>query len=283
MYPLWALTPGFVVYLIFFIAPFLMAFYYSFTNWDFYEAKFIGLDNYRLIFEDADILGALKNTVLFTVVTSFFKMAFGLAIAIFVNQKLRTSYYFRTVLFLPAILNTIAVGIFFTAILHPTKGMLNQFFGLFGLNFLQQYWLTDVHIAMYSISAIEIWKWTGYNMIILLAGLQAISKDYYESAEIDGASAWSRFYHITLPLLVPTLNVALVGNLIGGLKVFDIVAATTGGGPGRATEVLNSVIFESFGENYQGLSSAGNVVLCLLVAVVSTLAYLLIRRKEVEQ
>ncbi len=283
MYPLWALTPGFVVYLIFFIAPFLMAFYYSFTNWDFYEAKFIGLDNYRLIFEDADILGALKNTVLFTFVTSFFKMAFGLAIAVFVNQKLKTSYYFRTVLFLPAILNTIAVGIFFTAILHPTKGMLNQFFGLLGLDFLQQYWLTDVHIAMYSISAIEIWKWTGFNMIILLGGLQAISKDYYESAEIDGASAWSRFYHITLPLLVPTLNVALVSNLIGGLKVFDIVAATTGGGPSRATEVLNSVIFESFGENYQGLSSAGNVVLCLLVAVVSTLAYLLIRRKEVEQ
>lgn len=261
----------------------MMAFYYSFTNWDFYRAKFIGLDNYKLIFTDSDMTHALNNTLLFTGVTTALKIALGTAIAIFVNQKLRMSRYFRTVMFLPAVLNTIAVGIFFTAILHPTKGMLNQLLGMLHLDFLQQYWLTNPRIAMYSISAIEVWQWAGYNMIIILAGLQSVSSDYYEAADIDGATGWSKFRHITLPLIIPTLNVAMVSNLIGGLKVFSIVAVTTGGGPGRATEVLNTVIFESFGANLQGFSSAGNVVLCILVTVVSLGTYLFIRRKEVEQ
>jgi len=283
MYPLWGMIPGLLIFLIFFMAPFLMTFYYSFTNWDFYTYKFIGLYNYIEIIKDDTMSIALKNTLIFTFFTSFFKVTLGMIIAIFVNRQLKTSNYFRAVFYLPAILNTVAIGILFTAILHPENGILNRALGSLHLDFLQFYWLTNVKMAIYSIGGIEIWKWTGYNMIILLAGLQSVSKDYYEAAEIDGASGIRKFWHITFPLILPAFNVTMVGNIIGGLKVFDLVSSTTGGGPGRATEVLNTAIFESFGNGLQGMASAGNVVLSLFVAIISVMTYLVIRRKEVEQ
>lgn len=283
MYPIWGMFPGFIVYALFFVLPFLMALYYSFTAWNFYTARFVGFENYIDFFRDPLLSIALKNTVIFTVVTAVFKVGFGMLLALFVNQKLKSTHFVRTVFFLPSVLNTIAIGILFSALLHPTNGLINLFFGWFQLDFLQLKWLTDKHLAIYAISAIEVWKWSGYNMIIILAGLQSVGKEYYESAAIDGANAWRRFWKITFPLILPAFNVALVGNLIGGLKVFDLVAATTGGGPGRATEVLNTVIFQSFGRNLQGLASAGNVVLCLFVVFVTLITYLLIRRKEVEQ
>ncbi|WP_204787563.1 carbohydrate ABC transporter permease [Paenibacillus oryzisoli] len=282
MYPLWGLAPGFIVYFIFFLVPFITTFYYSFTSWDFYTAKFIGLSNYQDIVIDPLMKIALKNTIIFTFVTGITKVGLGMGLALFVNQKLKTSNFIRTVFFLPAVLNTIAVGILFTAILHPTNGLLNQTLGILHMEVFQLSWLTDVKLAIFSIAGIETWKWAGYNMVIILSGLQSISKEYYESAEIDGASGVKRFWHITFPLIMPAFNVALVGNIIGGLRVFDLVAATTGGGPGRATEVLNTAIFENFGNNLQGLASAGNVVLTLFVAVTSIITYAFIRRREVE-
>ncbi|WP_200962439.1 carbohydrate ABC transporter permease [Paenibacillus sp. Soil750] len=282
MYPLWGLAPGFIVYFVFFLIPFITTFYYSFTSWDFYTAKFIGLSNYQDIVIDPLMKIALKNTLIFTFVTGIAKVALGMGLALFVNQKLKSSNFIRTVFFLPAVLNTIAVGILFTAILHPTNGLLNQTLGNLHLNVFQLNWLTDIKLAIFSIAGIETWKWAGYNMVIILSGLQSISKEYYESAEIDGASGSKRFWHITFPLIMPAFNVALVGNIIGGLRVFDLVAATTGGGPGRATEVLNTAIFENFGNNLQGLASAGNVVLTIFVAVTSIITYVFIRRREVE-
>ena len=180
----------------------------------------------------------------------------------------------RTVYFLPAILNNVAVGLLFSAILHPQTGILNKSLRFFNLDFLTQNWLTDLNLAIFSVSGIEVWKWTGFTMAILLAGLQTVPHEFYEAAEIDGANQFQKFKYVTFPLIMPAFNNALILNLIGGLKVFDIILATTGGGPGVATEVLNTMIYRTFGNGRYGEASAGSKLLGIMVSIVTISIYL---------
>lgn len=281
-YSLLLLFPGTLIYVMLFILPVLIGLYYSFTNWDFFTARFTGFDNYISILTDSDMNISIKNTIIFAVVTTLLKVVLGMLLAVFLNRELKTKNFLRTVFYLPAVINTVAIGILFSAVLHPTDGILNKFLNALGLGILAQEWLTNIHIAIYSIAAIEVWKWTGFTMIIILAGLQTVSGEYYEAADIDGASAWKKFRHITFPLIIPAFNNALVGSIIGGLKVFDIVMVTTNGGPGSATSVLNTLIFKSYGGNYQGEASAGSMILAILVALVAISTYIFIRKREVE-
>lgn len=281
-YPLYFLVPGILVFVIFFIIPFLIAFGYSFTNWNFRKADFIGLTNYINILKDPNMNIAFVNTFLFTIITTVLKMVLGLILAVFLNRKFMLTNYLRTVFYLPAVISTVAVGIAFTALMHPSKGLINIVLNSIGLEALAQNWLTDPNIAIYSVCMIEIWKWTGYTMMILLAGMQSVSQDYYEAAEIDGATGWQKFRYVTFPLIRPSFNNCLILNIIGGLKVFDIVLATTGGGPGISTQVFNSVIYRSFSYNMQGEASAGTVILASIVLVITLFTYRIITKKEAE-
>lgn len=229
-YPALFMAPGVLIYGVFFILPVLIGVWYSFTNWNFTRADFVGLMNYKNIISDPSIKRALLNTIIFTVVTTVGKVGLGLALAVFLNRKLHLRNYLRGISFFPAIISTVAVGIVFTAILHP-YGLLNQFFRALGLDFLAKNWLTDTKLALLSVCGVEIWKWSGFNMVIILAGLQAVPPEYQEAATIDGANAWQRFWRVTFPLILPAFNNAFVNSLIGGLKVFDIIVATTNGGP----------------------------------------------------
>lgn len=231
-YPALFMAPGVLIYGVFFILPVLIGVWYSFTNWNFTRADFVGLMNYKNIISDPSIKRALLNTIIFTVVTTVGKVGLGLALAVFLNRKLHLRNYLRGISFFPAIISTVAVGIVFTAILHP-YGLLNQFFRALGLDFMAKNWLTDTKLALLSVCGVEIWKWSGFNMVIILAGLQAVPPEYQEAATIDGANAWQRFWRVTFPLILPAFNNAFVNSLIGGLKVFDIIVATTNGGPGR--------------------------------------------------
>lgn len=281
-YPYYFIIPGVTVFFLFFILPFFIGIRYSFTNWDFQKADFVGLENYINILKKENMNIAFKNTFLFTIVTTLGKVLFGMILAVFLNRSMRTTRYLRTVFYLPAVINSIAVGIVFTSILHPSKGILNNFLGTIGLSSLQLKWLTDPDIAMLSICIIEIWKWSGYTMMILLAGMQNISKDYYEAARVDGATPWDRFRCITLPLLMPSINNVTVLSIIGGLKVFDIVVSTTGGGPGYATQVFNTVIYRSYSYQMYGEATAGTTMLAAIILIITLFAYNTIARKEVE-
>ena len=230
-YPVYFALPGIILFITFFIVPFLVGFRYSFTNWNFRRADFIGLENYISILKNPNMSIAFKNTFLFTIVTTAGKVCLGMLLAVLLNRKLRTTNYLRTVFYLPAVVNSIAIGIVFTSLMHPSKGLINTVIRGLGMTGFQPKWLTDTRIAMLSICAIEIWKWSGYTMMILLAGMQNISRDYYEAAIMDGATKWQQFRNITLPLLMASVNNVVVLSIIGGLKVFDIVVATTGGGP----------------------------------------------------
>ena len=276
------MIPGVGMYLLFFILPVLIGVYYSFTNWNFTRAEFVGLRNYINILSDPGTKGALINTIVFTVVTTVGKVGIGLGLAVFLNREMKAKNYLRSVAFFPAIISTVAVGIAFTAIMHPTNGILNQFLRAVHLDMLAQNWLTNPKIALFSVCAIEIWKWSGFNMVILLAGLQAVSPEYLEAATVDGANGWQKFWRVVFPLILPAFNNAFVNSLIGGLKVFDIIVATTNGGPGVATQVMNTVIYRSFAFNFQGEANAGYVLLSIMVAVFAVSSYVIIRRKEVD-
>jgi raffinose/stachyose/melibiose transport system permease protein len=165
----------------------------------------------------------------------------------------------------PVVLPFIVVGLIFRSILNPATGLLNTFLRAIGLDVIAMQWLVDPHIALYSVIVVDTWKGVGYIMVILLAGLQTIPKDYYEAAEIDGANAWARFWYVTVPLLMPAIVIVTVLNVLYGLRIFDIVYAMTNGGPGYATEVLQTGIFKAFSQGQYGLGTALNSILFIIL------------------
>lgn len=268
-YPLLFTLPALALYLVFTIGPAVVGIAYSFTDWNVYrsEISFIGLDNFRKIFSpDEFYLFFLKNTLIFTAVTIVLKTVIALALALLLNGTVkRMVNFYRIMIFLPAILPTLIVALVFKSILHPSSGMLNTMLRSVGLDGLAMRWLVDPSIALYSVIGVDTWKGVGYVMVILLAGLQSIPRDYYEAAELDGANAWQRLRFVTIPMLMPALAVVTVLNMLYGLRVFDIVYALTNGGPGYATEVMYTVIFKAFSQGQYGLGTALSTVLLIIL------------------
>lgn len=285
VYPFYFAAGALVLYLLFFVLPGLMGFYYAFTDWNSYssDVNFVGLANFQLIFSsDQGYLHYIWNTIVFTVVTIIVKTVISLGLAVLLTQGVkRMAYLHRVAIYLPAVLPMLAVALVFRSILNPATGLLNTLLNSIGLGFLAQKWLVDVSWAMPSVIAVDTWKGVGFLMVILIAGIQAIPKEYYEVAAIDGANGWQAFRHITLPLLTPVLAVTTVLNLLYGLKVFDIIFVLTNGGPGRATDTVYTVIFDEFSKGRYGVATA---LSSLLFLVMIGLAYFVIRamRQEVE-
>jgi raffinose/stachyose/melibiose transport system permease protein len=285
VYPFYFVAGALILYLLFFVLPSLMGFFYAFTDWNSYssDVNFVGLQNFGLIFSsDQGYLHYISNTVIFTVVTIVLKTVIALGLAVLLTQGLkRMAYLHRVVMYLPAVLPMLAVSLIFKSILNPADGLLNTSLRAVGLGFLAQKWLVDVSWALPSVIGVDTWKGIGYIMVILIAGIQAIPRDYYEAAAIDGSSGWKSFRHITIPLLMPVLAVTTVLNLLYGLKVFDIIFVLTNGGPGRATDTVYTVIFDEFSKGRYGVATS---LSSLLFLVMIGLGYFVIRimHREVE-
>ncbi len=284
LYSYYLIWPALLIYSVFFVVPAIIGLFYSFTDWrlDRVGLNFIGWDNFERIFTDKTLLLAIKNTLIFAVVTVIGKNLIGLALAVGLNMRLKTRNVLRAIFYSPSILSVLVISIVFTPMLR-SEGTINRIFESVGLDFLAQRWLTDPQIVIFTVAAISIWQHAGFQMAIYLAGLQSISKDYYEAATIDGAGAWRSFRSITLPLLLPALNINLMLTLIGGLKVFSEVFVLTGGGPGNASQVVGTIILRSFGEGSWGLGTAVNTLLFAAVTVIAIPLLIFMRRKEVSE
>ena len=240
-YPFYFASGALVLYLLFYVAPSIMGFFYAFTDWNSYssEVNFVGFENFKLIFTSTgstNYLHYIRNTVIFTIATIVLKTAIALGLALLLTNGIRhLSHFHRVVMYLPAVLPMLVVSLVFKSILNPATGLLNSTLRGAGLDFMAQRWLVDIHWALPSVIGVDTWRGVGYIMVIMIAGLQAIPREYYEAAAIDGASGLAAFRRITLPLMMPVLTVTTVLNLLYGLKVFDIVFVLTNGGPGRAT------------------------------------------------
>ena len=264
-YPIWLAAPGLITYIIIFIIPTFASFYFSMTIWNLKEARFVGLENFITFFSITNTRTALINTAIFALVTCSVKIILGLLLAQYICNGIKSGNYLKIVIFFPYLLGNVVVALAFRAILEPA-GTVNQFLQLIGLDAVR--WLTDKRFALMTCIVADIWKGIGTVTIILIAGICAIPKSYYEAAAIDGASPWRAFRKITLPLLIPSFNTVLTLCLIGGLRSYDLVQALTGGGPGYSSEVLGTVIYKLFARGSYGLATAGNVILFIIVAFV---------------
>ena len=247
--------------------PILATFGISLTSWDLLRPPdWVGLDNYTRLLSDRRFGMALRNTTFYTLVSVPLGMALSLGLALALNQALRGISWIRTMYFLPLVTSAIAVGLVWAWIYSPTNGLLNQFLHVFGIP--AQKWVSDPFWAMPSIIAMSIWQGLPANTIIFLAGLQAIPADYYDAASVDGAGRRSRFRHVTLPLLTPSLFFTGILSLIGAFQVFDqVFVLSRPGKPTDATITMVYFIYENGFRNFKmGYASAASWVLFLIVA-----------------
>lgn len=277
----WMVLPALLLYVVFIVYPMVTGVRTSFYRWDgFSEKQWVGLENYRFVIEDGVFWQALRNTFIFAVVVTIAKNVFGLFLAIILNQELRGRTFFRTVAFLPVTMAFVVVGVLWSWIYNPTFGLLNNALDSIGLGFVIQGWLSDPGVALWSVMAVDVWKWAGFHMILFLAGLQGIPQDLIEASMIDGANRWQRFYQITLPLLKQVTAVSVMLSLLGAfVNNYDLVFVMTGGGPNHATEVsLTWIVATAFRYTALGKASAMSVILFACVLVFGLIQFKLMTR-----
>ena len=207
-------------------------------------------------------------------------MVLAFLLAVFLTSKIKTKNFLRSIVFFPNLISTIAVGITFSALMHPTKGLINSVIGIFGGTGAD--WLGNPKTALFAVIAVDIWKGVGIATVIFIAGMQSIDKTYYEAASIDGAGAWEQLKAITVPLSRPAMNSVIILAFIGGMRTFDLIWAMTGGGPGYVTEVMASTVYKQYAAGYYGLSTAGNVIMFIMIAILAFPLQKFLLSKEVE-
>jgi len=264
-YPLWMTILPFGIFVVFLVLPSTAGFTLAFTNWSPYAEtlRFTGFGSFAAMFTEKVYGVALANTLIFAVVTTFGKAGLGLVLALALNTAIRSRNLLRTVYFYPAVLSPLVVGLLFSAIFDAKAGLANQL--VVSLGHTPVSWLGGRTTALFVFNFGEIWRSTGYAMAIFLAALQGIPADYHEAGMIDGASAWRRFRSITLPFLMPAINLVLLTSMLFGLKIFDLVYILTGGGPGYQTETIATLILNQFGQDLYAQSTATNLVFTLIL------------------
>ncbi len=264
---MWFIVPAATIFSIFFLVPVIISLYFSLTIWNFDSFSFVGLDNFKLFFTEGSLAISLKNTLIYAFLTSGLKVAISFFIAIFLTSSIKTKNIIRSLVFFPNLVSTIAIGMVFKSLLHPTKGLVNVVLGFIGIKGIS--WLGNTDLVLYSIILTDVWKGVSIATVIYIAGIVSIDRTFYEAASIDGANKWQKLKHITLPLVRPAMNTVIILSLIGGLRSFDLIWAMSGGGPGFASDVLASTIYKQYAAGFYGLSTAGNVIMLILIGTIA--------------
>lgn len=279
-YPRWFYLPAAIVFGIFFVIPTLLAFYFSLTRWTLFDATFIGLDNYERFFNDPQLTAGLRNTIIYAVMTSGLKVVISLPLAMLLTSRLKLKGLLRSIIFFPVLVSTIAVGITFGALMQPSIGLINTIIGAIGL--AKPDWLGNPGLALFSVALVDVWKGLGIATVIFIAGILSIPTDYFEAARLEGGF-WVKFRYVILPLSRNAAFTVILLSFIGGLRSFDLIWTMTKGGPGFASDVLTSVIYKQYQAGFYGLSTAGNVVLFVLVTVIVYPLMRFFNRRELEE
>lgn len=275
------IIPALILYILFSIVPMFSAFKYSFTNWDGFsrEMKFIALNNYAYMLKDSGLLTAIKNTGLFVIMDVVLQNILGLSTALILESKIYTRNTLRTLFFIPVVLPAIVVSYLWSYIYGFNGGALNEILVCLGLNKID--FIGDYKIAIYFVVLAGVWQWVSYRTVIFISGLQGISREIYEAADLDGVTGWQRFRYITLPQLTPAIRVNVLLCTITALKQFDIVFTMTGGGPGDSTQVIATKIFkEAFSRSDYGYGCAIGVFLFLVILIFTVVFTKFFDRKE---
>lgn len=280
-HPLWFLIPALVVLVVFFFVPTVFNFIYAFTDWSSFKSQinFVGWDNFVSLFSNGTLVNALIVTLVYAVLVAVFQNVFGLGLALLLEKDNPLNRGIRVAFFIPVIMSALAVGYIFQAMLKP-DGALNGILGfLFGRT-VEIAWLGSTTWTIVVVALIHAWKWMGLSMLIYLAGLKTINQDVLEAARLDGAGWWTTFRLIRFPLLAPAVTFNVATALLGSMNGFDIVQATTAGGPGGTTELLNIFIFRTFGQGLFAQATTMSLVLFLMVALLAFPVVRILRKRE---
>ena len=265
------IAPSFIGYFIFIFIPVCFSFVLSVMKWDGSDVpmQFVGLQNFAKLFKDSTFLISLKNTVWYAVFTVPLTMLSAMLIAVLLNSKIKGVVVYRTAFFFPYVASLVAVGAVWNMLFQPEFGPINEFLKWIGIASPPR-WTASVDWAMWVIIIVSVWKYMGYYMVVYLAALQGISDDLYEAAGIDGATGLKKLWYITIPMLTPTTFFVVIMMTIQCFKVFDLIYVMTGGGPGRATNVLVNHIYNAAFIDFKfGYASASAMVLFAIVLVIT--------------
>lgn len=275
--------PVIILFLVFVILPLAKGLFLSLTNWNGYsqEYRMVGLDNYIRLFTDKNVLIAFVNTLIYGIGSTLLQSIFGLVFALFLNEKFLGRSVIRTIIYLPVMIAPLIMGYIMYFFFTYDGGAVNDILKSCGLEAID--WLSKGNRNVLILTIINAFQFVGIAMVIYLAGLQGIPVMYYEAAELDGVGKWGKFRYITLPLLMPAISSVIILNLIGGLKLFDIIMALTAGGPGYDSHSLSTLVHRTyFGSENAGYASAIGLLAFLLIMVVSNFVVKILEKKEVE-
>jgi len=275
MLPYQLIAPAIIIMAVFVYYPVIQNIYLSLFRWSAIDPsmRFIGLENYFRILGDRIVGVALRNNVLYAVISVIFQVGVSLILAAIIEAKIlrpRWATFFRNTLFTPAVLAITVVGITFQLIYSPNTGLINQLLEVIGLENLRHAWLGEESTAIYSIIAVSQWQWVGYDMILFIVAIQAIPEELYEAASIDGANGIQQFFHVTIPMVWETILVLMTITVIGGFKVFDIIWVMTAGGPNHASETLGNYLYRvGFRNDEMGYAAALATVLFVITLLLT--------------
>ncbi len=276
------LIPGCLILGAFIFYPMLQAIWLSFTDYNMVQQNpnFVGVENYKNLFQDELFWQVLWQTILYLVIVVPALVFLPIFLAILVNQEIKGISFFRSAYYVPVVTSMVVVGIAWKW-MYADKGILNYILDTFGFIDEPVHWLTSTSTALFAVMAVTVWKGMGYYMVIYLAGLQAIPDDLYEAARIDGASKWKQIIHITIPLLMPSIMIVTIMSSIAAMKVFEEIYVMTSGGPLNSSSTLVFYIYEQAFENLEmGYASAAGVILFVITLIFSIINITFMNKKE---
>lgn len=271
------LLPSVILFAFMVLVPVVLAVRYSFFKWSGGpKMQFIGLDNYRNLLVDSNFWHAFLNNLLIVGFSVVGQIGIAFVISIFLMSKLaKWKGFHRTVIFIPVVLSSVVIGFLWGMIYNQDAGMLNWLLRTVGLESWIKPWLDDPGIVMYSVTVPIVWQYIGFYLIIFLAAMQSINSEVYEMAELDGATGFKKMLHITLPLLAPTIKIAVMLCIAGNMKAFDSIFVMTGGGPGSSSTVMAQYAydtsFKAYKLGYGSAISVGIMILSVALILISRL------------
>ena len=280
-YPFWFAVPAIAIMVVLFVIPNGLNFVFPFTNWSAFKpaVNFVGWTNFIDVFADGTVISALRATLVYAVLVAFFQNAFGLGLALLLERDTLVNRFSRAMFFLPVLISALAVGYVFQALLSP-YGTINQLLGSLIGSPVTIAWLGSTGWTIVVVTLIHTWKWVGLSMIIYIAGLKSVPEDVTEAAWLDGANVWQTFWQVRFPLMAPAVTFNVATAMIGAMNTFDVVLATTKGGPADSTQVLNVYMFKIFGQGLFAQATVTSLLLFLAVVVIAVPLIVFLRHRE---
>jgi len=277
---LWFALPAILFVGVFFVIPQVLNLRFAFSNWTTYssEIKFNGLDNFASLIDQGYLFQSIGVTITYALIAMVAQNVISLILAYSLKDSTRVNGFFRSLFFLPVLLSPLAAGYIWRGLLAP-DGPLNDFISLFIPGF-DWAWLGETSTALASVALVDAWKWIGLTTLVYIAGINSVSKELLEAAIIDGANAWQTFWRVTFPMLAPAFTFNVVVTLVGAFSAYDVISATTGGGPGNTTRSLNIILRTQWGQGNFGTGSALGLTVTILVVVVAIPLVWYLRRRE---